>query len=199
VKIRQLSIGDAWEITPVLHGDPRGLFTEFYRFDHLADEIGHPMQMLQGNISVSARGVVRGIHFADVPPGQAKYITCTRGAVLDVIVDIRVGSPTFGRWEGVQLDEVDRRAVYVGEGLGHGFCALTDDATLTYMCSATFNPTGEHGIHPLDPDLAIAWTADEPVLSARDAVAPPLSELLAAGGLPDYATCQEYTESLRSQ
>jgi dTDP-4-dehydrorhamnose 3,5-epimerase len=199
VKIRQLSIGGAWEITPVLHGDPRGLFTEFYRFDHLAAEIGHPMRMLQGNISVSARGVVRGIHFADVPPGQAKYITCTRGAVLDVIVDIRVGSPTFGRWEGVQLDEVDRRAVYVGEGLGHGFCALTDDATLTYMCSATFNPAGEHGIHPLDPDLAIAWPAEEPVLSARDAAAPPLAELLATGGLPDYATCQEYTESLRSQ
>ncbi|WP_432973298.1 dTDP-4-dehydrorhamnose 3,5-epimerase family protein [Dactylosporangium sp. CA-233914] len=199
MKIRQLSIDGAWEITPVLHGDPRGLFTEFYRFDHLAAEVGHPLRLAQGNLSVSSRGVVRGIHFADVPPGQAKYLTCTRGAVLDVVVDIRVGSPTFGRWEGVQLDDVERKAVYVAEGLGHGFCALTDDATLTYMVSETFNPTGEHGIHPLDPDLAIVWPADEPQLSARDAAAPSLAQLLDSGALPDFATCQGYTESLRSQ
>ncbi|GAA4252449.1 dTDP-4-dehydrorhamnose 3,5-epimerase family protein [Dactylosporangium darangshiense] len=199
MKIRQLSIGGAWEISPVLHGDPRGLFTEFYRFDHLAAEVGHPLRLAQGNLSVSARGVVRGIHFADVPPGQAKYVMCTRGAVLDVIVDIRVGSPTFGRWEGVQLDDVDRRAVYLSEGLGHGFCALTDDATLTYLCSETYNPTGEHGIHPLDPDLGIAWPAADPTLSARDAGSPTLAELRDAGRLPDYTTCQGYTESLRSQ
>ncbi|WP_433045601.1 dTDP-4-dehydrorhamnose 3,5-epimerase family protein [Dactylosporangium sp. CS-033363] len=199
MKIRQLSIGGAWEITPVQHGDPRGLFTEVFRVDHLAAEIGHPLQVRQTNLSVSARGVVRGVHFADVPPGQAKYITCVRGAVLDVVVDLRVGSPTFGRWEGVQLDDVDRRAVYLSEGLGHGFCSLTDDATLTYMVSETYNPTGEHAVHPLDPELAIAWPADEPLLSARDAAAPSLARTREAGGLPDYATCQRYTESLRSQ
>jgi dTDP-4-dehydrorhamnose 3,5-epimerase len=199
VKIRQLSIEGAWEITPVLHGDPRGLFTEFYRFDHLAAEVGHALRLAQGNVSVSARGVVRGMHFADVPPGQAKYVTCTRGAGLDVVVDLRVGSPTFGRWEGVQLDDVDRRAVYVGEGLGHGFCALTDDATLTYMCSETYNPAGEHGVHPLDPELAIVWPVEQPQLSARDAAAPRLAELRAAGRLPDFGTCRQYTESLRGQ
>ncbi|MER7007920.1 dTDP-4-dehydrorhamnose 3,5-epimerase [Dactylosporangium sp. NPDC000555] len=199
MKIRQLSIDGAWEIAPVLHGDRRGLFAEIYRFDHLTAEVGHPLRLAQGNLSVSARGVVRGIHFADVPPGQAKYVTCTRGAVLDVVVDLRVGSPTFGRWEGVQLDDVDRRAVYLSEGLGHGFCALTDDATLTYMCSETYSPAGEHGIHPLDPDLAIAWPAADPTLSARDAAAPTLAQLRDAGRLPDYATCQGYTESLRSQ
>ncbi|WP_433076464.1 dTDP-4-dehydrorhamnose 3,5-epimerase family protein [Dactylosporangium sp. CA-052675] len=199
MKIRQLSIGGAWEITPVLHGDPRGLFTEFYRFDHLAAEVGHPLRLAQGNLSVSARGVVRGVHYADVPPGQAKYVTCIRGAVLDVVVDIRVGSPTFGRWEGVQLDEVDRRAVYLSEGLGHAFCALTDDATLTYLVSETYNPTGEHDLHPLDPDLAIAWPVEEPQLSAKDAKAPTLKQRIAEGTLPDYATCQRYTESLRSQ
>jgi dTDP-4-dehydrorhamnose 3,5-epimerase len=199
VKIRQLSIGGAWEITPVLHGDPRGLFTEFYRFDQLAAEVGHPLRLAQGNLSVSSRGVVRGIHFADTPPGQAKYIMCTRGAVLDVIVDLRVGSPTFGRWEGVQLDDVDRRAVYISEGLGHGFCALTDDATLTYFCSETFNPSGEHGVHPLDPDLAISWPAERPQLSARDAAAPSLATMRDEGRLPDLATCERYTESLRSQ
>ena len=94
---------------------------------------------------------MRGIHFADVPPGQAKYVTCARGAVLDVIVDLRVGSPTFGQWEAVRLDDVDRRAVYIAEGLGHGFCALTDDATLTYLCSETYNPTGEHTRAPARP------------------------------------------------
>ena len=109
--IRPLSIEGAWEISPKLHGDPRGLFTEWYRFDRLAEVVGHPLRLAQANLSVSSRGVVRGIHFADVPPGQAKYVTCVRGAVLDVVVDLRVGSPTFGRWEGVRLDDTDRRAV----------------------------------------------------------------------------------------
>jgi dTDP-4-dehydrorhamnose 3,5-epimerase len=199
VKFRQLSIDGAWEITPALHGDPRGLFAEFYRADLLAAEVGHPLRLAQGNLSVSARGVVRGVHFADVPPGQAKYVTCTRGAVLDVVVDLRVGSPTFGRWEGVQLDDVDRRAVYLSEGLGHGFCALADDATLTYLCSESYNPTAEHAVHPLDPDLGIVWPADEPILSARDSAAPSLAQLRDEGRLPDYATCRRYTESLRVQ
>jgi dTDP-4-dehydrorhamnose 3,5-epimerase len=199
VKLRQLSIAGAYEITPVLHGDPRGLFTEWYRFDQLAAEVGHPLRLAQANLSVSARGVVRGIHYADVPPGQAKYVTCVRGAVLDVVVDIRVGSPTYGRWEGVTLDDVDRRAVYLGEGLGHGFCALTDDATLAYLCSETYNPQKERAIHPLDADLAIDWPVDEPQLSARDAAAPSFAAAAAARLLPDVVTCERYVESLRGQ
>jgi dTDP-4-dehydrorhamnose 3,5-epimerase len=197
MKISPLSIEGAWEITPVQHGDPRGLFMEWYRFDHLAEAVGHPLRLAQANMSVSAAGVVRGIHFADVPPGQAKYVTCVRGAVLDVIVDLRVGSPTFGRWEGVRLDDVDRRAVYLSEGLGHGFCALTDDATLSYLCSETYNPTGEHGIHPLDPDLGIEWPAELPQLSAKDEAAPTLAEARASGLLPVYEDCRRFTESLR--
>ncbi|MGK4581329.1 dTDP-4-dehydrorhamnose 3,5-epimerase [Kitasatospora sp. HPMI-4] len=196
MKFRELAIEGAFEVTPQLHGDPRGLFTEWYRFDKLAEVVGHPLRLAQANLSVSARGVVRGVHFADVPPGQAKYVTCVRGAVLDVVVDLRVGSPTFGRWEGVRLDDVDRRAVYLPEGLGHGFCALTDDATLSYLCSATYNPTGEHGIHPLDPDLAIDWPAGTPLLSAKDESAPGLAEALAQGLLPSYQACKDYTESL---
>jgi dTDP-4-dehydrorhamnose 3,5-epimerase len=194
--IRPLTIDGAWEITPVLRGDPRGLFTEFYRFDLLAEAVGHPLNLRQGNLSVSAKDVVRGIHFADVPPGQAKYVMCARGAVLDVIVDIRVGSPTFGQWELVRLDEENRKAVYVAEGLGHGFCALTDDATLTYLCSATYSPTGEHGIHPLDADLAIEWPTGTPQLSAKDAAAPTLAEAKASGLLPDYDACQKFTAGL---
>ncbi|MEV2239320.1 dTDP-4-dehydrorhamnose 3,5-epimerase [Micromonospora sp. NPDC049891] len=196
MKLRPLSIEGAWEITPQQHGDPRGLFLEWYRFDRLAEAVGHPLRLAQGNLSVSARDVVRGIHFADVPPGQAKYVTCVRGAVLDVVVDLRVGSPTFGRWEGVRLDDVDRRAVYLAEGLGHGFCALTDDATLTYLCSTTYNPSAEHAVHPLDEELGIDWPATVPQLSARDAAAPTLAQARAAGLLPGYDTCQRYVATL---
>ena len=199
MKIRELGIEGAWEITPQLHGDPRGLFTEWYRFDHLAAEVGHPLRLAQANLSVSAAGVVRGIHFADVPPGQAKYVTCVRGAVLDVIVDLRVGSPSFGQWEGVRLDDTDRRAVYLSEGLGHGFCALTDDATLTYLCSETYSPTGEHGVHPLDPDLAIEWPASAPQLSAKDESAPSLAEAIASGLLPNYEQTKAFTAGLTVQ
>jgi dTDP-4-dehydrorhamnose 3,5-epimerase len=184
VKIRPLSIQGAFEVTPVLHGDVRGTFLEWYRFDTLAAAVGHPLELAQANLSVSARDVVRGIHFADVPPGQAKYVTCVAGAVLDVVVDIRVGSSTFGQWEAVRLDDVDRRAVYLAEGLGHGFCTLSEQATVTYLCSSTYRPGHEHGIHPLDPELGIIWPAGSPVLSAKDAAAPSLAELRAAGRLP---------------
>lgn len=197
MKFRELSIEGAFEITPQVHGDARGHFTEWYRFDRLAEVVGHPLNLAQANLSLSAKDVVRGIHFADVPPGQAKYVACTRGAVLDVIVDLRVGSPNFGTWEFVRLDDTERKAVYIPEGLGHGFCALTDDATLTYLCSATYNPTGEHGVHPLDPELGIEWPTDAPQLSARDAVAPSLAEALADGLLPDYQACKAYTDSLK--
>ncbi|MFE2107938.1 dTDP-4-dehydrorhamnose 3,5-epimerase family protein [Kitasatospora sp. NPDC059463] len=199
MKFRELSIEGAWEITPQQHGDPRGLFMEWYRFDRLAEVVGHPLRMAQGNLSVSAKDVVRGIHFADVAPGQAKYVSCVRGAVLDVIVDLRVGSPTFGRWEFVRLDDVDRRSVYISEGLGHGFCALTDDATLSYVCSETYNPTGEHAVHPLDADLGIEWPAEVPQLSARDAAAPTLAEAIETGLLPDYEECLRYRRSLSGQ
>ena len=141
--------------------------------------------------------MVRGIHFADVPPGQAKYVTCVSGAVLDVVVDIRVGSPTFGDWEAVRLDDTDRRAVYLAEGLGHGFCALTGGATVAYLCSATYRPGHEHGIHPLDPELGITWPAGAPALSAKDADAPTLAQARAAGLLPRYDACTSYVETLR--
>lgn len=185
MKIRPLGIGGAWEITPQQHGDPRGRFLEWYRHDRLAEAVGHRLELAQANLSVSARGVVRGIHYADVPPGQAKYVTCVSGAVLDVVVDVRRGSPTFGRWEAVRLDDVDRRAVYLAEGLGHGFCALTDGATLAYLCSTTYHPAAEHAVHPLDPALGIDWPTGSPILSDRDAAAP----LLDAAPLPDYGDC----------
>jgi dTDP-4-dehydrorhamnose 3,5-epimerase len=198
MKIRPLGIEGAYEITPAQHADTRGAFLELYRHDVLAAEVGHPLRLAQANISVSRAGVVRAIHFADVPPGQAKYVTCARGTGLDVIVDLRVGSPTFGQWESVVLDDVDRRAVYIAEGLGHGFCALTDDATLAYLCSETYAPTRERTIHALDADLAITWPVPAPLLSPRDAAAPTLTQAREQGILPDYATCRDYALSLRT-
>jgi dTDP-4-dehydrorhamnose 3,5-epimerase len=185
MKLRPLTIDGAWEVTPQQHGDARGQFLEWYRHDRMVEAVGQSLELAQANLSISARGVVRGIHYVDVPPGQAKYITCVRGAALDVVVDLRRGSPTFGAWEGVRLDEVDRRAVYLAEGLGHGFCALTDDVTIAYFCSTVYNPATEHAVHPLDPALGIDWPVPVPVLSERDARAP----ALANAPLPDYQTC----------
>lgn len=197
MKIRPLTIEGAFEVTPVLHGDSRGTFLEWYRFDALAAAVGHPLELAQANISTSARDVVRGVHFADVPPGQAKYVTCVSGAVLDVVVDIRVGSPTFGTWEAIPLDDEDRRAVYLAEGLGHAFCALTEGATVAYLCSSTYRPGHEHGINPLDPELDIAWPTGAPLLSTKDAAAPSLAEARAAGLLPQYDACSTYVETRR--
>src|SRR3954449_9971108 len=149
--MRPLGIEGAWVLEPKVFPDERGSFHEWFRGAEFRAATGQDLTLAQANCSISKRGTLRGIHFADVPPSQAKYVTCVRGAVLDVIVDIRVGSPTFGQWEGVTLDDSDRRGIYVSEGLGHGFCALTDNAILSYMCSATFNPTGEHVVNPLDP------------------------------------------------
>lgn len=115
MKVRELAVSGAWEFTPTLHGDDRGVFLEAFKADLLAETIGHRFDLAQVNTSVSAAGVLRGIHFADVPPGQAKYVTCSVGSILDVIVDIRVGSPTFGKWDSVLLDDIDRKAVYLSE------------------------------------------------------------------------------------
>lgn len=194
MKIRPLTIEGAFEVTPVQHRDARGSFLEWYRFDALAAAVGHPLDLAQANLSTSSRGVVRGIHYADVPPGQAKYVTCVSGAVLDVVVDIRVGSPTFGVWEAVPLDDRDRRAVYVAEGLGHAFCALTEGATVSYLCSSTYRPGHEHGINPLDPELGIAWPAEIPELSTKDVAAPTLAQAREAGLLPRYDECRAYVE-----
>jgi dTDP-4-dehydrorhamnose 3,5-epimerase len=199
MKIRELSVPDAYEVTTVQHGDDRGVFLEWFKDDVFTAAVGHRLDLKQANISVSSRGTMRGIHFADVPPGQAKYVTCARGAALDVVVDIRVGSPTFGSWDSVLLDTTDRRAIYLGEGLGHVFLALTDDVVISYLCSEGFNPGREHGIHPLDPAIGIEWPPEvEPLLSPKDAAAPTLAEAEAAGLLPTYDECRAYYTALRA-
>jgi dTDP-4-dehydrorhamnose 3,5-epimerase len=195
--IRALSIDGAFEFTPRQFGDDRGTFLEWFKSDELAPVIGHRLDLAQANCSVSHRGVLRGIHFSDVPPGQAKYVSCVRGAVLDVVVDIRVGSGTYGSYEFVRLDDVDRRAVYLSEGLGHGFIALEDNTTVMYLCSTGYAPNREHGIHPLDPQLGIEWPLDlAPILSEKDQSAPSLEQARASGLLPNFVDTQSYIAQL---
>jgi dTDP-4-dehydrorhamnose 3,5-epimerase len=192
-----LDIDGAWVFTPRVFTDSRGSFLEWFRDAEFQADLGHRLELAQANCSVSRRGVIRGVHFADVPPGQAKYVTCMSGAVLDVVVDLRVGSPSYARWAAVPLDDETRRAVFVAEGLGHAFMALSDEATVLYLCSTPYAPGREHGVHPLDPDIGIDWPADVPtILSDKDASAPSLADARAAGLLPDYHDCLAYTASL---
>lgn len=193
-----LDIDGAWVFTPRIHGDGRGSFLEWFRGAEFLGDVGHGLGVAQANCSVSRRGVIRGIHFADVPPGQAKYITCAAGAILDVVVDLRVGSPGFGHWTAVQLDERTRKALYIAEGLGHAFVALSDQATVLYLCSTPYAPTREHGVHPLDPAIGIAWPEGmKATLSDRDRSAPSLEEARSTGLLPDYGDCLKHIASLR--
>jgi dTDP-4-dehydrorhamnose 3,5-epimerase len=189
--IEAFGISGAWVCTPRSHADDRGLFLEWFRGDVLAAETGRRFDVVQANHSVSRRGVVRGIHFADVPPGQAKYVYCPRGAVLDVVVDLRVGSPTYGEHRAVRLDDTDRRGLFIAEGLGHGFCALTDEVDVTYLLSTTYDPAAEHGVDPLDPELSLPWPSDlgDLSLSDKDRAAPSLADARATGLLPAYDTC----------
>lgn len=201
MQIRELSIPDSYEITPIQRSDDRGVFLEWYRHDLLEDAVGHSLDLRQANTSVSKRGVVRGVHFADIPVGQAKYVTATRGSVLDFVIDIRVGSPTFGQWDSVLLDEVDRRAIYLGEGLGHAFVALTDDATVSYLVSDTYNAGREHGIDPTDPAIGLVFPPEitDLLLSSKDTDAPTLAEAKEQGLLPSWAGTRAFYDSLNRE
>ena len=197
MELTPLSIEGAYLMQPKRHEDSRGYFLEWFKEDVFAPTVGHGLHLAQANCSVSTRGSMRGIHFADVPPGQAKYVTCVTGAVLDVTVDVRVGSPTFGQWEAVRLDPENRNALYLSEGLGHVFLALEDQATVLYLCSTPYTPGNEHGINPLDPEIGIDWPSDvEPLLSPKDAQAPSLRRARDAGVLPSYEACVEYRSRL---
>jgi len=177
------------------------VFLEWYRFEQLEESVGHRLSLAQANTSVSRRGVLRGLHYADVPPSQAKYVTCPSGAVLDFVVDIRVGSPTFGTWDTVLLDDIDRRAIYIAEGLGHAFVALTDNATVSYLVSASFNASREHGINPMDPRLGLTFpiAVEDLVLSPKDLDAPTLEQAENEGLLPTWTDALNFYEALKSQ
>jgi dTDP-4-dehydrorhamnose 3,5-epimerase len=162
-------------IEPVVHGDERGFFVESFRESALAELDIHD-HWVQDNHSRSTRGVVRGMHFA-LPPGQAKLIRCPRGAILDVCVDIRRGSPTYGRWDAVELDDQRMRMLYIPVGFAHGYCVTSDVADVTYKCSDYYDPALEREISVNDPDVGIVWPVATPTLSKRDRDAPLLRDI----------------------
>lgn len=199
--IRDLSILGAWVFTPQVFGDDRGSFHEWFRTEQFTEKIGWPFQVAQANLSRSTRGVVRGIHLADVPPGQAKLVTCVAGSVRDVLVDLRVGSPTFGQHVTVELTEDNNLCLYVPLGVGHGFAATSENATLNYLVTEAYNPDKEWGLHPFDPELGIDWPVeeDQAILSAKDASAPRLSDETVAARLPQYREVRAWERELASE
>ncbi len=163
-------------IQPVVHGDERGFLQESYRRERYA-EIGIGEEFVQDNHSRSAIGVLRGMHF-QVGGGMAKLVRCSRGAILDVVVDLRRGSPTFGAWEGHRLDDENLRQLYCPIGFAHGFVVLSETADVMYKCSSYYDGSIERGFAHDDPDVAIAWPEGlELSVSARDAAAPRLRDI----------------------
>ena len=199
MKAQELAIAGAWVFEPTVFPDARGAFAAPFQGAAFREALGFDLTVAQTNHSVSARGVIRGVHFADTPPGQAKYVYCPRGSLLDVVVDVRVGSPTFGAFEVVELDSGSCRAVYLSEGLGHAFVALADDTVMAYLCSTPYSPGREHGVSPLDPELALPWPSGiAPVLSEKDAAAPTLAQAREQRLLPESRACVAWYDRLRA-
>ncbi|MDL4815425.1 dTDP-4-dehydrorhamnose 3,5-epimerase family protein [Actinomadura opuntiae] len=195
MRFREMAIPDAFRIEPEHHRDERGGLHEAYRDDALREVLGRPFVIRQVNYSVSVRGTLRGLHATVTPPGEAKLVTCVRGAILDVALDVRRGSPAFGVFEVTRMDEASGTSVYLGEGLAHGFLALTDEARVSYLCSTEYAPGRMIDVQALDPELGIPWGLTGPPLrSAKDAAAPTLGQVAAAGRLPDYRTCRALHE-----
>jgi dTDP-4-dehydrorhamnose 3,5-epimerase len=168
-------------LEPKVHGDTRGFFAETFRAD-VAREHGIPTDFVQDNHSRSRQGTLRGIHF-QTHPGQAKLVRVARGRVFDVAVDLRRGSPTFGQWEGVELDDENGRTLFIPVGFGHGFLVLSDVADFVYKCTNYYDPATEAGIRFDDADVGVAWPTDVELLySERDATAPTLADV--ADSLP---------------
>lgn len=185
-----MAVRDAYRICPRIHADERGAFFESFRADELTRITGHRFQPVQTNFSVNHKNTLRGMHGVSLPPGQAKYVTCVRGAVMDVVLDVRVGSPTFGRYDINLLEPGTGMAVFIPDGMAHGFVSLADDSCVSYVFDTPYIPGTPFEIHPFDPDLALPWDlAEPPIVAAKDLTAPSLAEAAARGILPRYEEC----------
>ncbi|PSL00530.1 dTDP-4-dehydrorhamnose 3,5-epimerase [Murinocardiopsis flavida] len=191
MKIQELAVEGTFEFTPDVHEDHRGLFVATFKAPLVEETIGEAPSFEQAGHSSSAAGVIRGLHFTATPPGQTKFVYCPQGRVLDVVLDVRLGSPTFGVWDAVDLSPDTYNAVYVPKGVAHAYFAVEDDTIVTYLMSnATFDPALEHAIHPLDPTLELPWPKGlPPVLSARDSAAVTFAEAEQRGYFPRYEDC----------
>jgi NDP-hexose 3,5-(Or5-) epimerase len=182
-----MAVKDAYRITPRHMRDRRGSFFEAWRQSELSKRIGRPFRIEQVNYSVSARNTLRGIHGTRIPPGQAKLVTCVSGAALDVVVDLRVGSPTFGMFDTTLQEAGSGIGVYIPDGLGHAFLALEPNTCMNYLCGTEYVPGTMIDIQALDPEIGIPWDlAETPIMSDKDAAAPTLAEVAATGVLPTY-------------
>ncbi|MEU5289078.1 dTDP-4-dehydrorhamnose 3,5-epimerase family protein [Streptomyces sp. CA-278952] len=197
-EFRPLNVEGAFAFTPKVFPDERGLFVSPYQEEAFEEAVGHRLfHVAQTNHSLSSRGVVRGVHYTTTPPGVAKYVYCPRGRALDIIVDIRVGSPTFGQWDAVELDPASFRTMYFPVGVGHAFVALEDDTVMSYMISGTYVAEHELALSPLDPALGLPIPDDiTPLLSERDAAALTLEQARERGLLPDYAESRRIEATL---
>lgn len=197
--VRDLAVAGAFTVTPRVFADDRGAFVSpFEEPAHLARTGRRLFPVRQTSYSRSRAGVVRGIHFSTTPTGQAKYVWCSSGSVLDYVVDLRLGSPTFGTWDAVRLDAARGQAVSFPVGVGHAFAALTDDASVTYLLSTSYEPEHERACSLDDPEIGLELPGGLPAAprSERDTAAPTLAALRDAGLLPDHARCLAHERAL---
>jgi dTDP-4-dehydrorhamnose 3,5-epimerase len=183
MEIEELGIKGAWIARSPIHKDDRGYFREWFKAKEIAIAMGRSFDVQQGNMSSSNKGVLRGIHYSLAKSGQGKWITAISGSVWDVVVDIRPSSPTYKKWIGTELNSKTGDALFISEGLGHGFISLEDNSSVVYLLTSNYSPAEEFGIHPLDSELAISWPFENPSLSLKDASAPTLREQLQFGNL----------------
>lgn len=174
MKVLKTELPEVLVLEPKIHGDDRGFFFESYHRERYR-EVGVDVDFVQDNHSKSAQGVLRGMHWQVEKP-QAKLVWCIRGKIFDVAVDLRPGSPNFGKWTGVELDSDSKRQIYVPAGFAHGFCALTEGVEIIYKCSSLYDPSDEGGVIWNDPAIGIRWPIEAPSLSKKDAVLPPLAQ-----------------------
>lgn len=186
MEIEKMAIDGLWLASSPIHEDMRGFFREWFRSSDVESSIGRGFEVVQSNISMSHRGVLRGMHYSLAPSGQAKWITCISGSIWDVAVDLRPTSPTFRKWIGVELSADNGKALCISEGLGHGFISLEDNSIVSYLLTSPYSPSEEYEINPLDPELGIDWPLAERLMSPKDANAPTLDTRLSEGNLPKH-------------
>ena len=193
----ELGIKGCWEIELDHYNDSRGVFFESFKLNSLENIINRKFEVKQSNTSISKMGSIRGIHFAQLPPSQAKYIQCNNGSILDFIIDVRVGSPTFKQHVSVKLDGNSQKAIFIEEGLAHAFISLEDDTRVTYLVNQYFNPTNEKSINPFDEEIAINWGNSTYILSEKDRSAHSLDEMKNSNQLPVYEDCCKFIENIK--
>ncbi len=196
MKAHPLSISGSWKIEFKKFDDNRGFFYESFKEEDFKNAIGRSLDIKQTNTSSSSKGSVRGIHYALVPPSQAKLVQCQRGSIKDYVIDIRVGSPTFGKFEEIELNENSATAVFIEEGLAHAFVALENQTVVTYYVTEKYNPEREKGISPFDNTLNVKWPEIELILSEKDKEAISLDEAKSQGLLPTFDECKAFIKSL---